>query len=176
MEKKLKAQSWKKKYIYLRKSSFTVSNRYDASSYAPVIIKQKWCIYEQYVFFSAHPCWTTALPLCLLFPRWSLTPRLLLTELPAEQTDKIGPGPAVGGTESGTQQLGEGPQKAAAGKKRKRKKTKEKDSVERFVRFSHLTDRFHCTAEFKDEFSRPDVAFCHRDRRKVTSAEICRAR
>lgn len=127
-------------------------------------------------FFSAHPCWTTALPLCLLFPRWSLTPRLLLTELPAEQTDKIGPGPAVGGTESGTQQLGEGPQKAAAGKKRKRKKTKEKDSVERFVRFSHLTDRFHRTAEFKDEFSRPDVAFCHRDRRKVTSAEICRAR
>lgn len=44
-----------KKYIYLRKSSFTVSNRYDASSYAPVIIKQKWCIYEQYVFFQRIP-------------------------------------------------------------------------------------------------------------------------
>lgn len=74
-------------------------------------VMRLWAFYN---FFCANPTShscslaerlhssTPSLPLsllCLLFPRWSLIPRLLQTEPPAEQTDAIGPGPAVGGTD-----------------------------------------------------------------------------
>lgn len=42
---------------------------------------------------------SATLPLCLLFPRWSLIPRLLQTEVPATQTDRQGP--RGGGTDLG---------------------------------------------------------------------------
>ena len=77
--------------------------------------RPKWCVCGHFIYYfvqiphltpaslaerllSSTPSSSLSL-LCLLFPRWSLIPRLLQTEPPAEQTDAIGPGPAVGGTD-----------------------------------------------------------------------------
>lgn len=135
--------------------------------HACILLTKRDCVCSH--FLPSHlsflrACWKATLPplhfVSEVEPDTPTSPNW--TAGPAKQTDKIGLGPAVGGTDLERSSSG----RDHTGDCKERRGIFEEGFV--FLQTGYTRQSFK-----KDEFFHPAVAFCHDYRRKVTSAEIC---